>query len=353
MGRSSLSDPKYRRKSDRGELSPISHVRVLIVDDDEAYRVYLRTLVRRLGCHVATANDGADALAKLGVGAFDLLLSDLEMPKLNGLDLIEHVRAHAGVGSIYAVMITSRGDVQSKMEALARGYDDFLSKSAVEVEVAARIAAAQRMLDRERVRDEEIERWRSMAMRDELTGVGTRRIFADRAAAILAEGRSTAVLLFDLDEFKHINDTHGHLTGDRILRDVGALLLNNTRREDVVARYGGDEFVLVVPDIDLEEATSIAGRLAADLTQLCWLVGTETVRITACTGVAHSSLLETCTVDVLFDAADRELYAKKFLRKHPPVASEEVYEYPPSDSPIVAMPMVPPAQREKAAEEEV
>ena len=316
--------------------------------------MYLRTLVRRLGCHVATADDGADALAKLAAGAFDMLLSDLEMPKLNGLDLIEHVRAHSGVGSIYAVMITSRGDVQSKVEALARGYDDFLPKSAVEVEVRARIEAARRMLDRERVRNEEIERWRALAMRDELTGVGTRRTFVDRTASVLAEGRRTAVLLFDLDDFKHINDTHGHLTGDRILRDVGSLLLNNIRREDVVARYGGDEFVLLIPDIDLEEATSIAERLASDLTQLCWLVGTETVRISACTGVAHSTLLPTSTVDVLFDAADRELYAKKFLRKHPPVAPEEIYEYPVSEAPVVAMPMAPPPQqpREKSAEEE-
>jgi two-component system cell cycle response regulator len=328
-------------------------VRVLIVDDDEGYRMYLRTLVRRLGCHVATADDGADALAKLGVGAFDMLLSDLEMPKLNGLDLIEHVRAQSGVGSIYAVMITSRGDVQSKVEALARGYDDFLPKSAVEVEVAARIDAARRMLDRERIRNEEIERWRALAMRDELTGVGTRRTFVDRTASVLAEGRQTAVLLFDLDDFKHINDTHGHLTGDRILRDVGSLLLNNTRREDVVARYGGDEFVLLIPDIDLAEARSIADRLASDLTQLCWLVGTETVHISACTGVAHSSLLQASTVDVLFDAADRELYAKKFLRKHPPVAPEEIYEYPASDAPVVPMPMPPPEQqREKSAEEE-
>jgi two-component system chemotaxis response regulator CheY len=317
-----------RRKTDIGEAAPVEGIRVLIVDDDEPYRVFMRTLVRRLGCTVATAVDGAQALEKLTEADYDLLLSDLEMPKLNGLDLITHVRAHPTAFGIYAVLITSREDVQAKVAALTLGYDDFLPKSCADVEVKARIASARRMLARQRAADAETARWRLLATRDELTNVGTRRAFAERMTEHLTDERTVALVMFDLDDFKQINDTYGHLTGDRILRDIGAMFLGRTRREDMIARYGGDEFVLLLPDASLDEATVIANRLASDLSQLSWLVGTETLRITATTGLGHSSLLPSPETDQLLEAADRDLYAKKWLLKHSPAAGEEIYEYP-------------------------
>ena len=331
-----------RRKNDSGEVPPATplSVRVLIVEDDDGYRTYLRTLVRRLGCTAVTAVDGADALQKLGGATFDLLLSDLEMPKLNGLDLIAHVRVHPTAGTIYAVMITSRGDEQSKVAALTRGFDDFLPKSCSDVEVSARIAAAGRLLARHRALDAEVLRWRTLAERDELTQVATRRTFAERTREKLVDERDVAVVMLDLDGFKEINDTNGHLAGDRILRDVGALFLSRTRRDDVVARYGGDEFVFLIADVTLEEATVFADRLTSDVAQLSWLIATDTIRITATAGIAHSTLLAPPTVDLLLDAADRDLYAKKFLMTNPRADSADVYEYPETEQPanVVSMP---------------
>ena len=321
-----------RRKTDSEEPPVAPGVRVLIVEDDDGYRTWLRSLVRRLGCTVAVAVDGTDALTKLTAATYDLLLSDLEMPKLNGLDLITHVRSHPTASMIYAVMITSRDDAQSKLAALTRGFDDFLPKSCGEVEVGAKVAAAGRLLARQRVREAELVHWRLLASRDELTNVATRRTFVEQAGQQLADGRPASVLLFDLDDFKRINDTWGHLTGDRILRDIGALFLAHTRREDVVARFGGDEFIFLAPEVDVEEAASIAERLITAIGQLSWLAGTDTLRITASVGLAHSVLLTDPTVDVLIEAADRDLYARKFLRKHPAAPPEELYEYPEEES---------------------
>jgi len=316
-----------RRKSDTREAGEAEGIRVLIVDDDEPYRVFMRALVRRLGCSAETAGDGAEALEKLKTKTFDLLLSDLQMPKLNGLELIRCVRAHPSVSAIYAVLITSREDPKFKVEALTLGYDDFLPKSCADVEVKARIESARRMLARQRAADAETARWRLLASRDELTNVGTRRTFTESTRAVLAEGRVVAVVMLDLDDFKQVNDVHGHLVGDRILREVGALLLGRTRSEDVIARYGGDEFVLLVPDATSEEAVAIASRLESDLAQLSWLVGTETLHVHATTGIAHSTLLAAPAVEQLLEAADRDLYAKKWLRKHPPVTPETHYAY--------------------------
>lgn len=345
-----------RRRTDTGESLTTPTVRVLIVEDDEAYRVYLRSLARRLGCIVVTATDGSDALAKLGEASFDLLLSDLEMPKLNGLDLITHVRVHPTAGTIFAVMITGRGDEQSKLAALSRGYDDYLPKSSSEVEVAARIDAARRLLARHRALDAEVLRWRTLATRDELTGVASRRAFVDCVEEHLRQDRAIAVVMLDLDAFKQINDTSGHLVGDRILRDVGALFLSRTRRDDLVARYGGDEFVFVVVDVSLEEATVVAERFASDVSTLSWVIGTESLRVTATVGVAHSSLLAAPSVDLLLGAADRDLYAKKWLKKNPPAAPETVYEYPPSPEPakVVRLPQdgVPPVLRRAVSRSE-
>lgn len=334
-----------RRKTDSEEPPVAPGVRVLIVEDDEGYRIWLRTLVRRLGCTVAVAVDGTDALIKLTASQYDLLLSDLEMPKLDGLDLITHVRSHPTASMIYAVMITSRDDVQSRLSALTRGFDDFLPKSCGEVEVAAKVAAAGRLLARQKARDAELLHWRLLATRDELTNVATRRTFVEQARQQLADGRPASVLLFDLDDFKRINDTWGHLTGDRILRDVGALFLAHTRREDVVARFGGDEFIFLAPEVSMEEAAGIAERLVAAIGQLSWLAGTDTLRITASAGIAHSVLLGEPTVDALIDAADRDLYARKFLKKNPAAPPEELYEYPEEEheGKVVSLPT---AQRE-------
>ena len=332
--------PMHRRKTDTAESPTPPTVRVLIVEDDDAYRMYLRSLVRRLGCIAVTAIDGTDALAKLGEATFDLLLSDLEMPKLNGLDLITHVRVHPTAGTIYAVMLTGRGDEQSKLAALSRGYDDYLPKSSSEVEVAARIGAARRLLARQRALDAEVLRWRTLATRDELTGVASRRVFVDWVEEHIRRERPIAVVMLDLDGFKQINDANGHLAGDCILRDVGALFVSRTRREDMVARYGGDEFVFAVVDVTLGEATAVAQRFASDVATLGWQIGTEVVHVTATVGVAHSDLLPEPSVDLLLGAADRDLYAKKWLKKHPPEAPDTLYEYPPAPEPakVVRLP---------------
>jgi two-component system cell cycle response regulator len=319
---------------------------VLIVDDDPGYRGYLSSIVRRLGCLVETAGDGEEGFAKLTSGEFDLLLSDFDMPRLDGLELIARVRETAERGSTYAVMMTAHDELESKVAALAYGYDDFLPKGCTEIEVVARIAAARRLLSRQRQRDSEVETWRVLASRDELTAVGTRRAFLEEAARCLAAGCQIGVALFDLDDFKQINDNWGHLTGDRVLRDLGSLFLSCTRQADLIARFGGDEFVLLMVDLSHEEAASAAERITADIAKLHWTLGTEELRISTTTGVGHSSLLEEPTVERLLDAADRDLYAKKWLRKHPPQASDTAYQYPSSGliGKVVELP-----QREAAA----
>ncbi|HEX8172300.1 MAG TPA: diguanylate cyclase [Thermoanaerobaculia bacterium] len=335
-----------RRRSDSDEVTPSPYAtRVLIVDDDDHFRAYVASLMTRLDCEVTEARNGEEGLALVARGGFDLLLSDREMPLLDGMALIAQVRASPITRDMYAVMITSYDDVESKVAALTAGYDDFLPKGCSEVEVTARIVAARRILSRQRTLGDAVRQWHTIATRDDLTNVATRRIFNERAEECLRSGHEVAVALIDLDDFKRVNDTHGHLMGDRILRDVGALFLRRTRHQDLIARYGGDEFVLLMTNVSLEEGTVVAERLAVEIGTLEWEAGTTPVSIGATTGIAHSSLLEERTVDRLVDAADRALYAKKWLRKHPHAADDSLYHYPAANAIVVELPLTEHEQR--------
>jgi len=299
---------------------------VLVVDDDENFCAWLAKLLRRVGLAVETAHHGEEALALLRASVFDLLISDFQMPRLDGVELIRIVRADPLLCQQYAVMLTSREDVESKVAALAAGYDDFLSKSCTEVEVIAKVIAAKRVVSRQLTLADVAREWQALATRDELTGVATRRALFEEADGYLQEKREVGLAILDLDEFKPVNDNFGHLTGDRILRDLGALFLSRTRSSDLIARYGGDEFLLLVVDSPIEDLVKAADRLVAEMESMQWTIGTATFSVSCTSGIAHSSLLPDASLEQLLDAADRDLYAKKWMKKHPDDGS--LYEYP-------------------------
>src|SRR5687768_2240844 len=245
VSRKDMPTPATRRRHDQENPTDPPSVRVLLVDDDENFRAWLTQLMRRLGFAVETAMDGDHALALLRESQFDLMISDFQMPRLDGFDLIRAIRADPALAHQYAVMLTSQDDVESKVAALTIGYDDFLAKSCTEVEVIAKVVAAKRVVSRQRILQVAAHQWEALATRDELTGVATRRTLFEQAARFLEDGRALGLALLDLDDFKPINDTFGHLTGDRILRDLGGLFMSRTRANDLIARYGGDEFLLL------------------------------------------------------------------------------------------------------------
>jgi diguanylate cyclase (GGDEF)-like protein len=320
-----------RRRNDFEPNDP-TQLRALIVDDDDNDRVLLAVLVRRLGFHVTMARDGAEALVLLGEGSrFDLVIIDCEMPRMNGLELIAEVRRHEYSADTYALMVTARTDVETKIAALRDGFDDFIVKSSMEIEIVAKLGTARRLITRQRRLDATVRELYGLATRDELTGLFNRRFFFEEAERILAQGISVGLVFFDLDDFKRINDTFGHLAGDRILRDIGSLFLLRTRHQDVTARYGGDEFVMLVMNLTIPEAEASAARLAGEIGALQWTFGTETFSIGATTGFACSQLLTEPTVGKLLSAGDQDLYKNKWLKRNPSL-DPALYEYDPKQS---------------------
>jgi diguanylate cyclase (GGDEF)-like protein len=316
-----------RRRTDAAADGESTPLRALIVDDDEQYRAFLKVMVRRLGFAVTTAGDGEEAVHLLrDCHAFDLMLVDCEMPRMNGLEFVAALRRDTACADTYAMMLTGRTDVETKLAALREGFDDFLVKSSQDVELVAKLGAARRLIARQRRLDATVRELYGLATRDELTGLFNRRFFFSEADRILAEGLEVSLVFFDLDDFKHINDTYGHMGGDRILRDIGALFLRGTRHEDLIARYGGDEFVMLVQKLRLPEVEAFAMRIAAEIARMQWAFGDDTLGVTVTTGYACSELLPHPTIAQLLGAGDRDLYKNKWLRRNP-TGDPTLYEY--------------------------
>jgi diguanylate cyclase (GGDEF)-like protein len=224
------------------------------------------------------------------------------------------------------MMLTAREDVDTKLVALNAGFDDFLTKTSSEPEIVAKIVAARRLAARQRTMDMALRDLYGLATRDDLTGLFNRRFFISECERLLAEGTALNVVLIDLDRFKQINDTFGHLAGDRVLRDIGTTLHLHTRADDVVARFGGDEFVIAIPHLAPDAVERIAQRLTIAIEQLRW-AHSAPAQIGASAGIASSHLLKEPSLSQLMNAADRDMYKNKWLRKNPN-ERPELYEYP-------------------------
>jgi diguanylate cyclase (GGDEF)-like protein len=312
-------------------------LRALVVDDEEDARIYLSARLRRLGFSVVFAEDGVSAADLIEREAYDLLVIDCEMPRMSGLELVEHVRQSPHCADSYALMLTGRSDVETKIAALRSGYDDFLVKTMDETEIIAKIGAARRLIIRQRRLDTAVRELYGLATRDELTGLFNRRFFFAEAERRIAEKTPVGLVFFDLDGFKQLNDSYGHLVGDRILRDVGGVFLRRARHEDLIARYGGDEFVMLVASGSPPEIECIAARLCTEIGSMQWTVAGATFSISISSGFAVSPLIDEPALELLMEAGDRDLYKNKWLRAHPDV-DPRLYEYPegekPDDGPI-------------------
>ena len=296
------------------------------MEDDENYAIFVASLLRRLDFEATIAISGTSALREINTSSFDLAVVDCEMPGMSGLDLITHLREHERGEEMFALMLTARTDVETKISALRLGFDDFVVKSSADGELVAKVGAARRLIMRQRRLDNRVRELYGLATRDELTGLFNRRYFFAEAERLLSEGAAVNLVLFDLDDFKRVNDRYGHLAGDRMLRDIGGAFVKCTRHEDLISRYGGDEFVMVAANTTLDEAIALAARLARDLGALRWVFGEETIRIGVTTGVASSLLIEEPTVSKLLNAGDRDLYKNKWVRTHPEL-DPSLYEY--------------------------
>jgi diguanylate cyclase (GGDEF)-like protein len=251
---------------DTGSPAPAG-MRVLIADDDAISRRMLEEAVRSLGHHVTLAHDGVQAWALAGHEEFDVIISDWVMPGIDGTELCRRIRERNSTPDTYTYFIvaTSLNEKEHFISAMGAGADDYLTKPFDLVDVEVRLSAAQRVtsLYRQKAQDSaELSRLNrelfEQSRVDPLTQVGNRlRLTEDLEvldARVQRYGQAYALAMFDVDHFKKYNDRYGHPAGDQVLRSVAAVIGGRSRQGDTVYRYGGEEFLVVLPEQSLDSA---------------------------------------------------------------------------------------------------
>ena len=251
-------------------------MRILLAEDDPVTRAILRTALEGLGHDVVAVADGNAAWAAYCRILPDVVVSDLQMPGMDGLQLCRAVREASGDRYPYLVLVTALGAQDHILQGMAAGADDYLTKPLDLFALQVRLVAAERVsrlhaqLSLQRQQLEHLNQDLYAAARtDPLTGLANRLRLAEDLSQLQARidryGHCYSVAMLDLDRFKEFNDTYGHAAGDQALRETGRILAANARSGDMAYRYGGEEFLLIFPEQDAVGVTAAVERARADV----------------------------------------------------------------------------------------
>jgi len=308
-------------------------VKILVAEDDPVSRRLLEVTLGKWGYEVVTCADGQAAWDVLKApDAPQLVILDWMMPRLDGLQVCKNVRNPAERPAepyVYIILLTAKSQKTDMVTGLEAGADDYLTKPFDAQELRMRLRAGRRILDLldELVRAREI--MREQSRKDSLTQLCTRATVLELLKHELDRSQRTSmdrdapvsVILADLDHFKHINDTYGHLAGDVVLRETARRMRDAVRPYDSIGRYGGEEFLLVLSNCDTIGAVALAERLLQAVRKDTIVLAEDTVSVTLSAGVATSGVMQ--DPETLVGAADAALYrAKRGGRNRVEVATD-------------------------------
>ena len=276
---------------------------VLIADDSPTIRALVRFELETGGYTVVEATDGSGALAQTDEYEVDVILLDVQMPGQDGHAVLAELKARTRTRDVPVVFLSGSGSADDVVQALREGAHDYLRKPPDPGELQARVASAYRMKQlQDQLRDRAVE-LETISRTDHLTGLYNRRHGEEHLRRALAgarrHGHPLAVLLIDVDHFKQVNDTRGHSGGDDVLFEVAQALSSVVRTEDVIARWGGEEFLVCAQHSDTAATGVLAERLRSAVADRCG--------VTVSVGAAVTHGEDTA----LLETADRNLYAAK------------------------------------------
>jgi two-component system, cell cycle response regulator len=301
-------------------MSEGSKLRLLLVEDEPTQRKLVERQLQRAGYAVETASNGEEALEKIVSGQFQLLLTDWEMPGMDGRTLCRRVREANLPTYLYILLLTSHSSTDDVVAGLEAGADDYLRKPANEAELLARLNSGRRIVRLEQsLRDANVK-IQQLSETDSLVGTFNRRYLSGQLVREVDRARRykhpLSAVMADLDRFKRINDERGHHAGDEVLRRFADLAKSTVRPSDWIARYGGEEFVIVLPETNLAGAAVAAEKLRALCAASPFQTSTGPVAVTASFGVAELSIdsqgqSDDAAAQALLRRADSALYTSK------------------------------------------
>lgn len=281
-------------------------VQVLVVDDSRAYRQYIGELLSLQHLRVLYAENGREALAVMDrEPGISLVVTDYNMPELDGLGLITALRQRRGRDDLAIIGVSDTNQPSLPARLLKTGANDFITKPFLVEEFYCRVTQNLDLV-------EQIRAIRESAVRDYLTGLYNRRHLFEAGEALYSQARrartSLAAVMLDIDHFKRVNDTYGHLAGDRVLKEIAGVLAKGLRRADLIGRYGGEEFCILLPGIERDALLAKLESLRDRVARTPIAHGAEQLSVTISMG---ANLEPAETLQALIDRADAALYQAK------------------------------------------
>ncbi|HEX5227336.1 MAG TPA: diguanylate cyclase [Bryobacteraceae bacterium] len=291
-------------------------MKILIADDSIVSRHLLEATLRKWGYEVMVACDGAEALAILQrEDAPSLIILDWMMPGMTGVEVCRRIRARDSEPYTYILLLTSKSQKEDLIEGMEAGADDYITKPFDQNELQVRLRAGIRLVDLQAQLLRAREDLRVQATHDSLTLLWNRSSILTELSRELArserDARPLGVVIVDLDHFKQINDTHGHLAGDAVLREAARRMQSGIRQYDSIGRYGGEEFLIIFPGSSEADCCAQADRLRKQLGGAEMSVNDTKLRVTASFGVTTALPGERWTEEALIRRADEALYRAK------------------------------------------
>jgi diguanylate cyclase (GGDEF)-like protein len=292
---------------------------ILLAEDDPVTRMLMTRFLKKAGYEVDAVANGSEALDKMTKRYYSMLVTDWEMPEMDGVALCKAVRNMQLDGYVYVLLLTARDSKEHIIAGLEAGADDYLIKPVHEPELIARLNAGRRILNLEHSLRVANQQNRILSITDALTGTYNRRYLMEQLPRELERCRRYAyplsVLMCDVDHFKEINDARGHAAGDEVLQQFAARAQKSLRsNSDWVARYGGEEFLIVLPETAHEGAVRVAEKIRNLIAGSSFTTRAGSAVVTASFGVASTGQSGpdiALKVDALIRTADECMYRSK------------------------------------------
>src|SRR5574342_861296 len=292
-------------KASNRETKPL---KVLIIEDHPDQRDLLAIVLQREGYQVVTAANGVEALDQLERDNFQIVLSDIMMPKMDGFELIKNIRSNPALKAIYVILITARIQEGDRVRGLDLGADDYITKPFSFSELLARVRVGSRVVQYQ-------QHLEYQTHIDPLTGLFNRRAFEKKMDEEFERAKRyhhpLSLLILDIDNFKLINDTYGHHGGDAVLIKISELLRDKTRQSDFPSRYGGEEFVLVLPETEQDRAFQVATKIHDEIKSFTFGTSTQPFGLTVSIGLSSTSTRDYTDWRQMLNDADQALYVAK------------------------------------------
>ena len=302
--------------SENAPVPAVEPGRILVVDDNQDNIEIIATRLRYRGYEILEAGDGEQALALVREAAPDLILLDVMLPDIDGYEISRRIKGSDDLPFIPIILVTARDSTQDKVAGLDAGADDYLTKPINFPELEARVRSMlriKRLQDELEEKNKELER---LSISDGLTGLFNHRhihgLLAEEFERVARTNDCMSVAMFDLDHFKSVNDTYGHQAGDRVLVELADILREVARDVDRLGRYGGEEFMALLPETCIDDAAVFVERVRREVARRPFDVGgDEPLHMTLSAGVAtypHETIRD---VESLVRLADQALYTAK------------------------------------------